>query len=286
MTRLTFLVFLTAFANPIHAQVTMQWKLAPGDAFRFEAVEKQTQKVTTAGKTTELRNTITTVLATHVQKTTADGAIAELKIESVKIDTTQPGGTDGEIARLIGGAAFTVTLTPQGQITSFAGYDEFIKKLTQDRKLSERLLRSIVSEESLQRSLADYFAFLPPMPVNKGDCWQREGYIPLGPLGHFSTLNKHVYEGKRGAAELIAYTATLTYEPPQNGSGLFKLVKGDLQAKSASGSFQFDVDKGRLLQADKRLTLGGDLTIDVAGNQVEMSIEMEQTTAIRLLRAE
>jgi hypothetical protein len=265
-----------------HAQVTLRWKLEPGDTFRLESLEKHKQKLFTAGKMNESQHTISTVLAVRVQKAAADGAQVELKIESVKVDAPQ-GDTDGELARLMAGAVFQATITPDGQITTLDGFDAFVKKLAAARGTPERLLRTLITEQGVKKGISEYFGFLPTMAVTKGDAWQREGFIPLGPLGSFQSLNKYTYGGKMDGADIITYESSLTYAAPKNGSDVFKVVKGDLQAKTAAGRYLFDAPRGRLMQAERRLVIVGELAIEVAGNQVEMSFEMDQKTSVRLL---
>jgi hypothetical protein len=282
MHRLCLIVCLSV-AAPAHAQVTMRWKLEPGDRFRLESVEQQKQKLQTAGKMTEMESTITTTIGISVLKSAASGVLAEIKIESVKVNAAQGRGSDGELAKMMSGATFLATITPQGEIIAFEGFDAFIKNLAAARGQSERLLRTLITEEGVKKGIGEYFSFLPTAAVTQGDAWERTGLMPLGPLGSLQTRNEYTYEGKREGNELISYKATLTYVPSANTGDVFKVVKGDLQGKTAEGSLLFDAVRGRLVQAHKRLVLRGELTLEVAGNRVEMTFDMAQSTKVRLL---
>jgi len=263
--------------------VAMQWKLEPGDVFRIESVEKQKQKVATAGKIIESEHVVTAILKVQVDKKLPAGSLVQLQFESVKVESRERSAAEDEMIRLMTGATFKAVVTPQGQIVRFEDYDAFIKKLTQGRPASEKLLRSLLSEESLKMDLGSHLSFLPPGPVAVGDRWKRDGRIPLGPLGSFAAINNYHYEGKLEEKEAIAWTASLSYQRPKDSGELFKIVKGDLQARRATGVFVFDAVNGRLVRADRSIEVSGALTIDVAGNQVAMKLDLQQANSVRIL---
>src|SRR5205807_2206316 len=130
--------------------------------------------------------------------------------------------------------------------------------------------------------------FLSDKPVNKGDKWRRTSKIPLGPIGSFTSEGEFIYQGKSkfGNQDLDRVDAswTLTYALPKEKGGLpFEIVKGDFKTPSAKGTYYFDATNGKLIQVERKYSMKGTITMSAMGQELNMEMEMEQTSKTRLL---
>jgi hypothetical protein len=283
---LVAVLVLSVLALPASAQVTMQWKFSEGDKFFVEEVADMKMTISLMGKDIKQEQKTTQVSSYTVKKKTADSVVLVQKIEGV--DVKVQGGFGGEMDKFmekLKGASFTVTLSNDGKVTKFEGYDEFVKNLAAGDENVGKLLKMMINEETLKKSSEEVFAFLPSKAVSKGDSWKRDAVLPLGPFGSFKTASDYTYEGKETDGEKISYKASMTYMAPKgdDGFGLFKIVKGNLKTEGAKGNMIFDAEKGRLVRTNMASTIRGSLTMDVMGNQFDMDMMMEMSGTARVL---
>jgi hypothetical protein len=149
----------------------------------------------------------------------------------------------------------------------------------------EPLLKKILSEEALKQMADPTFGLLPPKAVAKGETWNRESKLSLGPIGGYKSNLKYTYEGpddKNKDLAKIKIETTLTYEPPTDaGDGLpFKIKDAKLTSKNAKGDVLFDVKKGRLEKSNQSLELEGELNIEIGGMTTKVELKQKQDTTI------
>src|SRR5262249_11337834 len=110
----------------------------------------------------------------------------------------------------------------------------------------------------------------------------------LGPIGGFSSEGHYTYQGKTRLnnrdLDRIDATWSLTYAPPKNkGAFPFEITKGEFKTPTAKGTYYFDTDAGKLAQVERQYSMKGTLTMSAVGQEIEMEIEMNQTSKVRLL---
>jgi len=280
-------VILGAAAPAYGQEVKLRWKFKEGDKFYVEDVQTTKTDVSVLGQQIKEEAKTTTVTSYTVKSVKSDSIVLVQKIESV--DSRSQGGLGGSTEKIkekMKGATFTVTITPDGKVTKFEGYQEFAKKLTDGDDEMSKLLGMFFSEELFKSSAEQSFNMLPDNPVKQGDTWTREGKMPVPGLGDFKLTSKYTYEGKGEGGEKIKARQDLMYVVPKGGGdigGIMKIVKGDLKAENGKGHFLFDPEKGRLVKGEMNLFIKGRLTVEFGGQNIDISLTTDQTTVTRVL---
>jgi hypothetical protein len=285
-------------------EATLQWKLEKGKTFFQELTTETKQNMEVMGMKVDQTQKQTFYLSWTVADQTPQGEwVLKEKIEGVKLDISIAGSAinfDSTVAnpaanplsdffKQLVGQEFTITLGKDMKVGKIDGRTEFLRKLVQANQQMEPLLNRILSEDSLKHMADPTFALLPPNPVvKKGETWEKPSDLNLGPIGSYSTRTKYTYDGQDAQnadlAKLKAET-TLTYRPPganEPAEGLpFKIKTADLKSKDGTGTIAFDVKKGRLDNSSMKLTLEGNLTIEIGGNPTPVNLKQEQTTTLK-----
>src|SRR5437764_12742241 len=93
-------------------------------------------------------------------------------------------------------AAFTITLdTKETKVTSIAGHEKFVTKLTEANQQMKPLLEKILSKEALKDMAEPMFAALPGKKMKKNETWPRKSKLDMGPIGTYETTYTYTYEG-------------------------------------------------------------------------------------------
>jgi hypothetical protein len=276
----------TVLAAPARAQVTLAWKLNQGDKFYLESVQTQKQTMELMGQKIPMNMETTNLFSFEVLKKSADETVLKQTIENVKIKGEGPAAQAQEqVAEKIKGSVFTLTLGPKGRITKVEGLDAYINKAAGDNPLVGQMLKVMLTEEALTQAYSEIFSFAPDKPVTKGDAWKRDSALSLGPMGKFKIEQEYTYEGPAEGGERVTSKGAFKFEPSKgDGGGLpFKVTKGDFQTLEAKGEFLFDPKAGRPVRYTYKARLKGDMTLDAGGNEVAMTMDLDQETRTRLL---
>jgi hypothetical protein len=223
-----------------------------------------------------------------VVKKLADGSLLlEQTIESVKVKVSGAGpDADTRVLKQFEGARFQIALDARGKITRLEGYDALIKRLTGDNRANAKLVRALVTEESLRTAAQAVFSFLPPKEVALEESWKTETALPLGPLGSLFLENTFTLAAveKAGQVAKITYTSRGGYMPPRasDGDRTLRIAGGDLRLRQANGTIIFDVAAGRLQRAQAKLGLEGTLRITLQDVEVDMEIRQEQDQRLEM----
>jgi len=224
----------------------------------------------------------------EVKSVSGDEVTLDAKMESVdsRITGDAIGGNMEKLFEKLQGGAFTVTLK-KGQVSKVTGYEDLIKKIADGDEGTAKMAKMLLSEESLKKSFNDAFGSLPTEPISEGKSWKQDSDFPLGPIGAFKIAKDCTYKEKDKDGIVVTYKSKLTYVPPAKGDaafgGLLKIVKGNLKADNAKGSYTFDAEKGRLVSATQSMVARGTLTVEVMGNQLELDVTIDQNTKTRVL---
>jgi len=274
-------VLLAAIAAPAFGQeVQLQWKFKEGDKFYVEDVTVMKQNVAVVGQVIKEEQKTTTVTSYQIEKASTAGTVVKMKIEAVDVKSDSPINLYAKIMEKTKGAVFTFTLTPDGKVKKLEGFAEFAKKLDTGDEDTNKMLKLFITEETYVQGIEQAFGFVPDKAVKKGDSWTRESKVPFSGMGEFKSSSTYTYNGKGEGGEQIGVKQELGYVPPKKGAdfgGLFKVLKGDLKAENAKGTYVFDADKGRLVSASTSMVIRGTLTLDLNGQEVTVDIRAEQT---------
>lgn len=279
------IVFLVGgLALPAQGQTTLEWKFKEGDKFYLENVTALKQTVEVLGNKIPMDTVNTTVSSFKVLKTEKDGVTLEQKIEASKV-TGKTAGPQAALAEQMVGVVMTINLNNQGEVTKITGFDNLLKKLSQDNEEVGKLLKTILTEDTMKQGIQEAFAFMPGKPVNKGDSWKRKMALSMGPMGTFQVDQEYTYDGKVSDGEKIAVKGNYSYQPPKGDApGLpFKITKGEFKTDEAKGILIFDPEKGRLVRHEFKSKLKGTLTIATGDQNATMELQQETDTKIRVL---
>lgn len=285
---LAFALTMTTTHLAAFAQVQMDWKLKPGDSFNIETVSSSRQLMSTQGKDFQQDIALTTLIACTVKDKTPDGnLVIEQKVESFKAaNKAQP--SDEKTIEQVRGASWTVVLNPKWEVVKLDGHEELLRRIAGQQKEDHALVAAALTPENMKKSVSEVFAFLPGKPVNPGDKWEAKTEMPLGPLGNLSRSLQYTYEGKGTVdgkpVEKITFTGTAGYAPPKEkrpGVGLH-IVRGDLKVEKLAGTIFFDPVQGRLVQAETKLLLKGNLATSVGNQFVDTQVQHELSSRTRV----
>jgi hypothetical protein len=275
-----------ATAAPAFGQVKLEWKFNEGDKFYVEDVSTLKNKIGFMGKEYDQTTKVTMVTSYKVDKKTSDSTVLTSKIENVEVKSMAGLGESlDKMLEKLKGAVMKITLDKNNKITKFEGYEDFIGKLTAGDEETGKIIKKIITEDTLKQSSDQMFAFLPPNPVSKGDTWKHDAKVPFGGMGEFKASQEYTYLGKEAAGEKVALKGSLTYLPPKGDStfGLFKIVRGNLKAEGAKGTMFFDAAKGRPIRYSMAMVMRGTLTLDIVGMMTDMELTMDQSSTSRVL---
>jgi hypothetical protein len=281
---LAALVLLIGMSAWAQGPVTLEWKFKEGDKFYLENVTSVKQTIEVAGNKIPMDSVQTTVSSFKVLKSDKDGVVLEQKIEASKVKSDKAGPQQMAAEKMVG-SVLTYTLNTKGEVVKMTGFSDLIKKLSEDNEEAAKLIKLILTEDTMKQGIQEAFAFMPGKPVSKGDSWKRKMSLSLGPMGTFLVDQDYTYEGKATDGEQVAVKGAFSYQPPKgDGGGLpFKITKGEFKTDEAKGMLIFDPAKGRLVRHEFKAKLKGNMTIAVADQEAEMKLEQETDTKIRIL---
>jgi hypothetical protein len=283
------------------AAVKLEWKFEKGKPFYQEmnTKTKQTMKIMAMDNITQNQDQTFIFSWTPEEQDKDKNWIVTQKIEGVKMDieiggnkitydSTNPTASTGnplaDFFKALVGSQFKLTISPDMKVIKIEGRDAFINQLVKANPQMEPLLKQILSEDALKQMADPAFAAVPSGPVKKGQSWEKQSKLNMGPIGTYDTTYKYTYEGKEGKLDKIKVDTILNYKPPEAsaaGSLPFKIKAAKLESKNATGTILFDEQKGRLDSSDMKLNLEGKLTIEIGGMTTEVDLNQEQDTKVK-----
>lgn len=275
------IVALIGIAQGLEAQTLPQWKFAKGKVIEYERIASQSQLVEIRGKPFKQQSQSTWHIRLEVQEATKDAWRVEAKL--MKIEQRILGGTDAEMIdpklhEKMQGSVFHLTVRPSGAIDQVEGHEDFLKRLSADKKNGLAALRATFPETAIKEMFADLFGPLPEKPVKANEVWTRDY---LEPIPHFGALRSRAEFSNEGHNR-IRYTVATKYElpKPQPGS-LFKIVEGNIASEKAKGTIDFDRNAGRLIAHERSMRLRGTLTIETMNGRQAIEFTSQNEVRIR-----
>jgi hypothetical protein len=279
---------LALLALPLAAaaqEANLEWKFKEGMTLYQLTTNKMQQKVSVAGMNQELPINQQTLVKLTVKKVNPDKSV---ELEQTTVRSKTEGLPFGGVDEKLKGLTYTFTLGPDRKVTKFDGAEELKKRFANEDEQTKQMLGAMFREEVMKRGVEENFAMLPGKTVKVGEQWKRSSTFPLGPLGKMKMDVTYTYKGKakhEGAeVDQVDYTAKLEWTGSEDaGEGApFKIVKGKLEAKEFAGKFFYDAAKGHPVHNETSTKLGGTLTVAVGGMELEMSLEMDQKTTVKV----
>jgi hypothetical protein len=265
-------------------EIKLQWKFKEGETIFVEDTMNMTATLSVQGQAVTMEEKTVMVTSYTIKKVAADSVVMDMKI--IDVDKRSKGSSSVQADRLLEnckGAAFTVTMTPDGKVTRFEGFPQLLKKLEAGNEDTGKLIKQVISEDTFTEAVGMAFGFMPEKAVKNGDTWDRAGKFSLGPLGSFKTTNSYTYKGPGDGGQQIGLKKKMVYEF-QKGADIIgvKITKGDLKADKSKGNLVFDAEKGRLVSASLSLFIRGALTIELGNNEVPIEIVLDTNASSRV----
>lgn len=280
------LALAAGLSGSAQGEVKLEWKFTQGDKFYLENATNLKQTVEVMGQKIPMDSLNTTISSFKVVTVGPTEVVLEQKIEKVNVKAGQGLDPQAKVAEQMVGSVFKITLNNKGEVTKIEGFDDLIKKLSQGNDEIGKLLKSILTEDTMKQGIQEAFSFVPGKPVNKGDSWKRQMRLSMGPMGTFIVDMDYTYQGKAKDGEEVGLKGTYSYEAPKGGAGglPFKVTKGEFKTEEAKGTLIFDAVNGRLVRHEFKAKLNGSMSISVADQNADMTLKQETDTKIRVLK--
>jgi len=279
----------------------LSWKFEKGKPFYQTMTTETTQKMKVMNNDVVQTQKQTFYFKWTPTEVDDDKAVIEQEITGVKMEI-DIGGTKinydstaeekgqqnplGDFFKALKGSKFTITLNRKTYaVDKMTGRDEFIKKLVAANPGMRQLLDTILSEKALKEMAEPTFAVVPgpSKPVSYGDKWDKTTELDMGPIGKYKNVYNYQYEKTNDKKlEQIKVETKLEYTQPDdkaNQGGLpFKIKSAKLKSSSPVGQVFFDKDKGRVVSSEMKLSLSGDLSIEIGGQTTTVNLDQQQTS--------
>jgi hypothetical protein len=284
-------------------KVTLEWKLVKDQIFyqKMKTKTVQTMKVMNSDvtqtqdqtfyfsfKVTKVENEKVTI----EQKITGVAMSIEIGGSTINYDSTKDTTSNnplGDFFKALVDSTFTVVLDKKTlKVIDIEGREAFIQKLVAANPQMKPLLEVILSKDALKEMAEPTFAVVDTKPVVKGDKWNRKTKLDMGPIGKYENEYGFVYEGSDGAGDKLLHKikvdTTLNYKEPGDSAGQgglpFKIKSAKLKSKNEAGQVTFSAIKGRLEKSNMKLSLSGDLQIEIGGQNTTVNLSQTQESTI------
>jgi hypothetical protein len=294
-------VLALSAAAPLPPRPMFQWKFEPGRTFYIETATETQQEMTVLGNKVPQTQAQVFTFSLTPERQLADGTwlikqriigvrmSLDLGGQRIEFDSTKPGQGDNPLSDFLRGAVgaeFRLHLGRAKGVVAVEGREELLRRLGEARPEIKPLLQTILTEQALKEMNGQTFAALPERGVYKGDVWQRRSRRDLGPFGAYEMTHRYTLLGTKGTYEVFTVEVTdVHYEAPTQGDSTlpFKILKADLKGSGREGEMRFDRERGRVVRVETRLTLEGDLSVEIGGQETKMGLKQEQKTTVRTL---
>lgn len=279
---------LSCLGQPALAQSMLAWKLEKGNEFYVEEISDTNQKLAVLGQTSTQKAKQTLVFKVTVQDVNAEtGAVTlEMKIEDLKSEGQGTGGAD--LFRRMEGAAFTLTLDKHAQVTKFAGYEEFVKRVAGENPRQEEIFRSMLGEETLRSTLTRIFDLIPGREGKPQETWEKPLDLPLGPFGSLALTRRYTLaEVKSVNSNDIArltIDGSAVYKASETSYETlpFRVLEGELKTDKLAGTASFNVTTGRLQTLEFTTDLQGAIQVRVGSQTEKITLNRKSTVTVNV----
>jgi hypothetical protein len=298
--------------------VTLRYRWTKGETVRYRLTQRTMSTVTGApggmGEVNIEQNMIQ-VFRSVVDGVTAEGnATLQQVVESIRVEVSSPMGKYtfdsadgkspasgnqgpvpgqemmGKIFAAMVGEAFSLELSPTGQVLKVEGIqrvlDKMMSELPKDQMSAQMMsnLKQNFSDDAMKNTFSQGFAQLPDHPLKPGDSWTSSATVVNPAMGKLSTSTTSTLQPSAGASSSPARILTkisMTQESPSaNPMG----ITMRLDSASGDGELLFDVAKGRFQGGTTKLTMPLMMTGSTPdGSQLNMTTLTKTTITIELI---
>ena len=281
---------LAGLAVPASAEELLQWKLSSGESLEYRLQSQTVTQSQVSGFESTSSMVQTMQMAWDVETKTANNSyvvgqtINRIRVEvspnskdTFTFDSGLNSVPDNNIVRSLGTAfrrlidqKFVVTMAATGEVKDVVIPQELRKTLQTVAAANP----AAINEEKLKEMMSQASVILPEIPIVEGHTWQNEQSVDLG----FSVLEirpQMTYKGLNDDGHaVIKYVPKVTLTANDRAD-----IKMSLNDSRGTGTVVFDLDRGRVLQMELRLTMK--MQTELNGRQTTQTTEM--TTRMQLV---
>jgi hypothetical protein len=218
---------------------------------------------------------------------TMKSAIGEYKFDSKGAERERGsvlGAALTPIYERLSGSALTMVITPRGEVKDVEGLDMLLADVLKDNALGAQFAGG-GSKGAARLSQQESSDQLPEQPVKKGDKWEIPYEMELPKLGKVTGKRIYTFEDfdKVGERETVRLGVTLemAFDVAVEMGGA--KVTGKMAVSDSSGTVHFDPKRGQTVSKKAKYTIGGDLSVDVAGNIIPVRQDQTQAVTVELI---
>jgi hypothetical protein len=284
-----FLAFLWGSAAPQQSQyspVKLAWKFKEKDRFTLESQVSQVELRRIEGQLHRDVLRVQIISSFTVSKVLEDKSV----VLDQKIDDARYlfDGTDRVNAALqadlfakLSGATFRITLTDEGKVRQFEGYEELVQRIAKNNPQDAERFKMMVKEEAMKTATEEGFGCFPKETVRPGEKWTRPLHIPVPPAGSLKgELTYKLLSVTKGKARITAKCESSEFQP---GDTALAGVKCEFALDARDSTLLFDIDKGRLTSSETTTRYKGKVIgapMEGAIPMTLLDVELQQTVRI------
>jgi hypothetical protein len=271
---LNFCAFAALIISATQAAEPLAWKFTPGLTNRYEMTQEMKLAKSGAGGDFTVSSTMTMNMSWVVEKVNDDGsAVLKQKIDRMRMKITPPGGQESQIdsaakeepqgqAAMLGPfmkamttSAFTVTMTPRGEIKDVEVPDAIAEALKNQPGAAQ--MGDLASPEGFKK-LVSQASFVLPEKLETGTTWTQKTETNRPAIGTQVAATTYKYEGpqEKDGKTLERFSAKVNLSftggqvpveiPKQDSNGeiLFNRNDGRLESSSIKQMTQLKITVG------------------------------------------
>ena len=194
---------------------------------------------------------------------------------------SQLGAALTPVYEALSGASLKSTMTPRGEVLSVKGFAELLAPVLKDSPLAKQFTAG-GTDKAARMEQAQFLAVFSKDKVKPGDTWDVPFEMELPKLGMAKGSKSYKYVGdvkvKDRTLAKITATFELTFKLDMEQGG--QKLAGELSISKSSGTVLFDVAKGQLVSLNSEYTLGGDFTVTVNDQTIEIRTDQTKTISV------
>jgi hypothetical protein len=268
-------------------KVDLAWKFQKGQEHRYRLTQKMATEFGGATIAQEMGSTYS-MKVTEVDEKGAATLTCTYEAVAVKANFPEEYDYDSEkdkeppeqeypkmMSRIIG-KAFTMRMTPRGQVTDVKGIDKLLETMLAgaENEQAGQMAKQMFNDEAFKTMMQQMSPMLPEQKVGKGETWANDFTIKMPIIGALKYAIKSKLNDLKDQNALIDQEIKIEIkaDPNENNplAGLFELK--DAKAKASS---VFSLEQGRFLSQRSVM----EMTLSAQGNDVPVKAETEMKLA-------
>ena len=187
----------------------------------------------------------------------------------------------------LSGGELQITVTPRGDVKQVKGLTEMIGDLLKNNPIASQFAGG-GSDNAARAGVQQHTLRFQEAPVTPGDMWEHPIEVELPGLGTGKGKAIYTYTGMKevdGRKIIeISLNQNLSFDVSTEAMGA--KVTGTISTGNFAGKAEFDLEAGRMLSLKVEQTLSGRLSVDVAGQMINIDQEQTQNESVELVPAE